>query len=119
MNKQNHKQNPIPNLSEANRRANLEKAMQIRSERADIRANIKAGNLGICGLLDMADNGNKAASGMRVKQLISSMPGYGSARTKQVMSALGISESRRVGGLGVRQRTALVELFRGDMHESQ
>ena len=45
---------------------------------------------------------------MKVKDLICSVPGYGEAKAAKLMDQIGISESRRVQGLGVRQREALV-----------
>jgi ribosomal protein S13 len=40
------------------------------------------------------------------------MPGVGKVRSRQIMDELGISESRRVRGLGAKQTAALVERFR-------
>lgn len=46
---------------------------------------------------------------LRVRELIGSIPGLGPVRSAKVMSQLGISESKKVGGLGVRQRETLRE----------
>ena len=46
--------------------------------------------------------------------LIKAAPGYGSARTRQLMHQLHISESRRIKGLGANQHAALVETFGGE-----
>ena len=46
---------------------------------------------------------------MKVSALIESVPGFGVAKTVKLMEELGISESRRVQGLGVRQREQLIE----------
>lgn len=50
-----------------------------------------------------ADPGS-AEAGLRVRELIMSIRGLGALRTSRIMQELGISESKRVGGLGVRQR---------------
>jgi len=44
---------------------------------------------------------------LRVRELLTSIPGIGPTRAARVMSDLGIAESKRVGGLGVRQRRTL------------
>ncbi len=44
---------------------------------------------------------------LRVRELLTSIPGIGPTRVARIMEQLGIAESKRVGGLGVRQRTTL------------
>lgn len=44
---------------------------------------------------------------LRVRELIGSIPGLGPVRSSKVMEQLGISVSKKVGGLGVRQRDIL------------
>src|SRR5690606_4828906 len=50
-----------------------------------------------------------AEAGLRVRELIGALPGMGPVRTAKVLQQLGIAESKRVGGLGVRQRQALLK----------
>lgn len=103
----------IPELTTEQRQANLEKAMRMRKERADLRNQLKSGVLSACDLIDLAERGDKAASGMRVKQMISAMPGYGFRKTQDLMHKLHIAESKRVGGLGVKQAQALIAKLDG------
>lgn len=44
---------------------------------------------------------------LRVRELLSSIAGLGPIRVQKVMQQLGIAETKRVGGLGTRQRRAL------------
>ncbi|NII50715.1 guanylate kinase [Frigoribacterium endophyticum] len=44
---------------------------------------------------------------LRVRELLTSIPGIGPTRVARIMADLGIAESKRVGGLGVRQRRIL------------
>ena len=44
---------------------------------------------------------------LRVRELLTSIPGIGPTRAARIMTDLGIAESKRVGGLGVRQRRTL------------
>lgn len=61
--------------------------------------------------LDVVEKGWAASgsveAGLRVRELLTSIPGLGPTRTAKVMQELGIADSKRVGGLGVRQRGTL------------
>jgi ribosomal protein S13 len=46
---------------------------------------------------------------MRVAYLIESLPRIGKVRTKKIMTELGIDETRRIQGLGIRQKKALID----------
>jgi guanylate kinase len=46
---------------------------------------------------------------LRVRELLTSVPSVGPTRAARVMAQLGIAESKRVGGLGVRQRRRLLD----------
>ncbi|MCW2606371.1 MAG: hypothetical protein JWO60_1064, partial [Frankiales bacterium] len=50
---------------------------------------------------------------MKVVAVLESMPGVGKVRAQQIMERLEISPSRRVRGLGVKQREALQREFGG------
>lgn len=49
----------------------------------------------------------QAEASLRVRELLGSIPGLGPIRIARIMEQLGIAESKRVGGLGSRQRRAL------------
>ncbi len=46
-------------------------------------------------------------AGLRVRELLGSMPGLGPTRVARILDELAISDKKRVGGLGVRQRVKL------------
>mgnify|MGYP000864558532 FL=1 len=48
------------------------------------------------------------AQRLKVSALIESLPGYGKAKAAKIMGELGISDTRRVKGLGARQREQLL-----------
>ncbi|MET4780214.1 guanylate kinase [Glaciihabitans sp. UYNi722] len=52
-----------------------------------------------------------AEATLRVRELLTSIPSLGPTRVAKAMEQLGIAESKRVGGLGVRQRRRLLEWF--------
>ena len=56
-----------------------------------------------------ADPSATAEASLRVRELLTSIPTLGPTRTAKAMKQLGIAESKRVGGLGVRQRQKLVD----------
>ena len=96
----------LPQLTDEQRKAALEKAAKARHERAELREKIKSGKVSLASVLETDD---PIASRMKVSTLIESLPGYGKAKAAKIMDELGISASRRVKGLGARQREQLVE----------
>ncbi len=96
----------LPQLTDEQRKAALEKAAAARHARAELRENIKNGKVTLEEVLNSDD---PVASRMKVSNLIESLPGYGKAKTAKIMEELGISATRRVQGLGVRQREQLLE----------
>ena len=96
----------LPQLTDEQRKAALEKAAKARHERAELREKIKSGKVTLESVLDSDD---PIASRMKVSTLIESLPGYGKAKAAKIMDELGISSSRRVKGLGAHQREQLVE----------
>jgi S13-like protein len=97
----------LPNLSDADRQAALKKAAEARAKRAAVRAQIKSGALSFADVLKKADD--PIVARLKVSALLESLPGYGKAKAARVMEELAISESRRVQGLGARQRELLLE----------
>ena len=104
----------IPELTAEQRKANLDKAMKMRKERADIRVKLANGTYTVSDVIYFADSHDEAAAGMRVKQMINALPGYGFKKTQALMRELGISESKRVGGLGTNQVKALIDRLGGE-----
>ena len=98
----------LPQLTDEQRKAALEKAAQARHARAELRANIKSGKVT---LEEVLDSDEPIANRMKVSALIESLPGYGKAKATKIMDELGISASRRVKGLGARQREQLLEVL--------
>ena len=89
------------------RQAALEKAKAARIKRAEVRDELKSGKLSLAQVLDMKDD--PVVGRMKVSTLIETMPGYGKAKAEKIMKELQIAESRRLRGLGERQRSALLE----------
>jgi hypothetical protein len=97
----------LPQLTPAQRTAALEKAAAARQARAKLREQIKKGDKSFADV--MKDASNPVVARMKVTTLLESLPGFGKAKAAKIMSELEISESRRVQGLGARQREQLLE----------
>ena len=97
----------LPNLSPEDRKKALEKAAQARQARADLRHRIKSGTVSFADVMKKADD--PIVARMKVATLLESLPGFGKAKAAKVMEELEISPSRRVQGLGARQRELLMQ----------
>ena len=97
----------IPQLTAEQRKSALEKAQQIRSQRMEVRKQLKSGELTLADIL--ADADNEIYAKMRVKYLLESLPQIGKITAAKLMEEIGIDAARRVQGLGTRQKTQLLE----------
>lgn len=103
----------IPKLTEEQRRENLAKAMQARRRRSTVLKQVSSGEKTVADVIAMADGGDEDVARMRVFTLIKAVPGYGFAKTQRLMKRIGISESRRIRGLGARQRAEIAAAVGG------
>ena len=101
-----------PTLSAEQRQAALEKAAQARAARAELKERLKMGSINLAELLDQADDDDIVAK-MKVVAVLESLPGVGKVKARRTMEEIGISETRRVRGLGAQQREALLKSFPG------
>jgi hypothetical protein len=103
----------LPRLTPEERRANLDKAAASRRQRAEVKNRLKHSGGSILEVLDLGQE-DEVIGKMRVLDLLQAMPGLGKVRARQMMERLGISESRRVRGLGINQVAALQREFSRD-----
>ena len=96
-------------ISDEVRRAALVKAAEVRRERAELRRQLKAGDISLSELLDRLDD--DTVGKMKVLSVLESLPGVGKVKARRAMEGIGISESRRLRGLGSRQSAQLLESF--------
>lgn len=68
------------------------------------------GSVNLKELLDLADRQEVVAK-MKVLAVLESLPGVGKVKARRTMEDIGISETRRVRGLGEQQRKALLAQF--------
>jgi hypothetical protein len=97
-----------PALTPEQRQAALEKAAKVRRERAEVKEKLKLGSLSLDELLSRAD-GDETVGKMKVVSVLESLPGLGKVKARRLMETVGISESRRLQGLGAKQRAELLK----------
>ena len=98
----------LPSLTPEQRAAALEKAAAARKARAELKVRLKSSGTS---LDDVLADGNEVIGKMKVVAVIESMPGVGKVKAQRIMETLDISPSRRVRGLGAKQREALQRQF--------
>ena len=101
---------PLPELDEDARRQALEKAGHARRVRADLKQQLKAGEIDFKEVLRRADN-DEVVGKTKVSAVLESLPKVGKVRARKLMERLDISQSRRLRGLGANQRAKLLDEF--------
>jgi hypothetical protein len=99
-------------LTEEQRTAALAKAAEARRARAELKEKLKMGSLTLKELLDQVE-GDDIVGKMKVVAVLESLPGVGKVKARRIMEEIGISDTRRVRGLGDQQRAALLKAFPG------
>ena len=99
----------LPPITPEQRAAALERAAQVRTERAEVKKLLKQGTTTLPAILARADE--DVIAKMKVLALLESMPGVGKVKAGQIMERLQIDAKRRVRGLGANQRQALEDEF--------
>ncbi len=100
----------LPPLTPEQRAAALEKAAVARRERAAAKNRLKYSQGSLTEVISEG-KANDIIGKMKVSALLESLPGVGRVRARQIMDEIGISESRRVRGLGANQAAALIARF--------
>ena len=97
-----------PALSPEQRQAALDKAGAARRQRAELKEKLKMGSMSLKELLAQADSDDVVGK-MKMVAVLESLPGLGKVKARRLMAEVGISETRRVHGLGANQRANLFE----------
>ncbi len=100
----------LPQLTDEQRRAALVKAAEARRVRAEMKNLLKMGSISMSELLARSDDEVILAK-MKVLAVLESLPKLGKVKARRTMEEVGISESRRLRGLGTQQRAELVARF--------
>jgi guanylate kinase len=98
-----------PTPPEVDRAAAARAAVAARRARAAVKQSVASRRRRALDVAESAWAGEPTSpeATLRVRELLTSIPSLGPTRADQVMGRLGIAHSKRVGGLGVRQRVKL------------
>jgi hypothetical protein len=98
-----------PERSLMQRMEALQRANDIRTRRAQLKRDLKAGRAPIHALLLEPPDYLETA---KVFDLLLAVPKYGRVKVNKILAQCRISPSKTIGGLSQRQRTELVEFMR-------
>ena len=104
---------PLPELDAESRRQALERAAEARKIRAELKQQLKAGEIDFAEVLRRAEN-DEIVGKTKVSAVLEALPKVGKVRARKLMERLDISPSRRVRGLGANQREKLLREFETD-----
>ncbi|GAB3301666.1 integration host factor [Epidermidibacterium keratini] len=97
---------PLPSLTPEQRAAALDKAADARRRRAEFKENVKRGDIKLADVIELGKT-DEVVGRTHIITVIESLPGIGKIKAARIMERVGISPSRRVRGLGAKQRVAL------------
>ena len=97
-----------PQLTPEQRAAALAKGAEARRARAEVKERLKLGSLTLTALLSEAEK-DEIVGRMKVLSVLESLPGIGKVKARRIMEEIGITDTRRVQGLGAIQRKRLIE----------
>lgn len=100
----------LPKLTPEQRAQALEKAAAARRIRAELKDRLKKGETDLKTVLKQAEN-DEIIGKMKVSALLEALPKVGKVKAQEIMTDLEIAPTRRLRGLGGRQRRALLERF--------
>ena len=100
----------LPTLTPEQREQALKKAAEARKKRAEVKGELKSGKRSLADVLKRADNDDTLGK-MKVSTVLESLPGVGKVRAQKIMEELDISATRRLRGLGSKQREQLLDRF--------
>lgn len=97
-----------PVRTDAQKAEALAKARHTREVWAELKRQVAAGELALPDVFARADRDDTVAN-IKVLKVLESLPNIGKIRSRRLLDDLGISESRRLRGVGERQRKRLIE----------
>jgi hypothetical protein len=99
----------VPDRSLAQRMTALNRANEIRTERAVLKRDLKAGRKHV---RDYLLEPPEWLETMKVFDLLMAVPKYGRTKVNKILQQCRMSPSKTVGGMSLRQRAELVSMLR-------
>ena len=81
----------------------------MRREQAEAKVRLKRGEMSLAEFFEKADQ-NESLGAMRPLSLLEALPAMGKVKARRIFEESGIAPTRRVRGLGSKQREALLTL---------
>ena len=100
----------LPQLTDEQRKEALAKAAEARKARAELKEQLKRGDISLKEVLAKASS-DEIIGKTKVSALLESLPKVGKVKAKEIMDEREVAQTRRLRGLGDRQRRALLERF--------
>lgn len=97
-----------PKLTHEQRQAALAKAAEVRRRQAGVKEKLKAGELTFAQVVQLGAS-DEMIDRIKVLAVLESLPGVGKVKARRLMEEIGISHSRRLRGLGHKQKATLLE----------
>ena len=94
-------------LTNEERAKALAKAKAMRKARADFKSQITEGLVSVDDILNNQDD--PVIGKIKVADVLEAIPGIGPSKRELIMDEIGISENRRIRGLGAHQKEAIKE----------
>ncbi len=99
---------PPPQINDDVRRAAAVRAVEVRRARAAFKQELRDERLSLAEVFERAEHDEVVAS-TRISVVLGCLPRLGPTRTGRIMEQVRIAESRRVRGVGPKQRAVLLE----------
>src|SRR4051794_34290874 len=99
-----------PSLSPDQRQAALEKAAAARRQRAELKEKLKMGSTTLKELLEQPERDDMVAK-RKFLRVLEYLPGLGKVNARRLREGPGTPDTRRIQGLGDKQRSKLFELL--------
>lgn len=93
----------IADMTPEQRAAALAKAAKVRADKSEALANFATGHIDLKAALEL-----DVLRGVKARVLLVRLPGIGDVAAGRILDAAGIGHDKKIGGLGVRQRAALL-----------
>lgn len=100
----------LPPLTPEQRAAALKKAAEARQARAEVKNRLKYSRGSLSEVLALGEK-DEVIGKIKVLSLLEALPGVGKVKARAVMAEIGISDTRRIRGLGSHQTALLIERF--------
>lgn len=99
-------------MPEVDRAAGTRAAIAARRARADLKARLRSGEISPLRVLELSLDPNDPGWSLRVPDFLQTLPAIGAVKCARILEELDISDKKRLGRIGTRQRVRLEAFLR-------